>query len=177
MINTGFATNILYRARKTNYNMKLTAEEVEFVLTNDALSTTAKMLWLTIACSTARDRQLTCTIDIQLLTGIFPFTSCEIAAALQCLKENNFLQIGCNIPPGIFQRMPDARDYEKINSLHCTLMLPNAGLKTLLKNAPSVQKKGDKRPRPAYMDYVEESMLQNIFDRNKDYEKNERSYG
>jgi hypothetical protein len=124
MSQVGFATNILRRARKTNYNVMLTAEEVEFALGCEQLNNDQKILWLMLVCTSANDHSLSCTIEIKTK---------QMIDDLLALRDCGFLALALDVPLPEFKHL----QYEDVRSMHCTIMLPNAGLLAVLKNAPA----------------------------------------
>jgi hypothetical protein len=184
MNNDGFAANILRRARKSKYNIMLTAEEVEYVITHDNLSLEEKMLWLGIVCISARDLSMSCTVDVELLGDIFKLSTNQVYKALFNLKQKSFLQVALNIPLtwfndltallGIWRKVQvldnmviDDLESKAIRSMHCTIMLPNAGLQAVMRDPSPAERAREKTERTQAWVTQEESWLQEIFNRYK----------
>ena len=157
MTSAGLATNIIRRARKSSHNVFITSEEVDYVVTHSELSSDEKLLWLKLACMSAEDKSLSCTIQIKRIADHFNRSTNQIFTALFNLKEKEFLQVALNIPLSWFRELSamiglmdkvkslgdlaeDGEGGEGVELVHCTLILPTQGLKNIMKTPPPVTK-------------------------------------
>ena len=166
MCNETIAVNIIRRARKNKLNAHFTVKEITFVLEQMDLNAYDKLLWLKVSCLTQQQPTLTCTINLRDLCEEMKIPFLEVIHSLCRLQQLGFMVVGWNLELEEFDEvlptlsrlrlepfehlsLTELLELKKIQSVHCTLVMPNVGLIELLdENEYSqefIEKNGDVR--------------------------------
>ena len=149
MCNEMIAVNIIRRARKNKLNAHFTVKEISFVLEQMDLNAYDKLLWLKVSCLTERQPTLTCTINLRQICEEMNIPFLEMIHSLCRLQQLGFMVVGWNLALEEFDdllptlsrlrlepfehlNLSELLELKKIQSVHCTLVMPNVGLIELL---------------------------------------------